>query len=90
MMASEELPTIQSPDVVEPGETPLEEQPTTGSGLAPTHLETGPGLRYRITFLSLLYRYLICLFWIGLITALTMTALLLYESAALTKRLLAE
>ena len=45
-------------------------------------------MRHRIAMLSLLFRYLICLFWMGAITTFSMAALLIYESVLMTSRLL--
>jgi len=77
MKATEEILPIESPDVA-PAETPPEEQNTDGLVVPPTTREMGLGLRYRMAFLSLLYRYLVCLFWIGVITALAMMGLLFW------------
>jgi hypothetical protein len=43
-------------------------------------------MRYRIAMLSLLFRYLICLFWMGAITTFSMAALLIYQSILITSR----
>ena len=77
MKTSEEIVPVQSPDVA-PAETPPEEE-TAGELVVPLDArEMGFGLRYRMAFLSLLYRYLVCLFWIGVITAAVIIGLLLY------------
>jgi len=45
-------------------------------------------VRYRLAMLSLLYRYLICLYWMGVVTAFSMAGFLIYESVAATATLL--
>jgi hypothetical protein len=45
-------------------------------------------IRYRLAMLSLLFRYLICLYWMGVITAFSMAAILIRESVLIPARLL--
>ena len=56
--------------------------------IAGANRELQIALRYRLAMLSLLYRYLICLYWMGVLTAFSMAAFFIYQSTAVTSALL--
>jgi hypothetical protein len=89
MKVSEQILAITTPDAGASGIEPSEEGGRFGVVASP-RTDVGLGLKYRLAFLSLFYRYLVCLFCIGVLTTLGIVGLLLYESVAMTMRLLVQ